>query len=749
MIAEVRNNLPSWCYNSSGSVLFDLSNDTKFAESYEAGALSEFDSIKGSGVLGFDLPRSKKNDLILSGYGVPSVIGADQYLLLGVLAFKNGRPIRQNRLRVLQNSDATKAYETELVDSSTFWKDQLSSVRLCDLDLGSFILSRANLQSNWANDSQYTANSGGVWFPLVHYGNWQFPATYNEDDTIDTTTTSTPSDFRPWFHVLYLLEKLFCKIGWKFRSPILETPEWGRRLITYVLANFDGTSGLEGFEFRAATEESYFNSNSGNAVGYPGNPNWLINTDQIQARIDSPPLGKDPAGNPGYYRVDPADPDGAFYHATLLSGVMTFTFDGYIDTTETGDKIIVYPVVSLYNNGVNFANVQGAYQLVDRERKRILYTTPPITMLPDYKVLVSLSTHFIFNPPLGTGLGFYKVESGAVFYNTMESVSLSDGMFLHLPALVNCTYDGSDLFKGVMHLLGGGRLFEDWFNKTLWLFHPNEVTMWDGSKPEAFYKSNDHARTLEVLCNSEKAKISPIKLNRYQRLQFANPKDALVKKRGFSKDNPLHGREIDLGADKGLIEKRKVRRNPFFEPTAMYYANDIPGTSGHWVEIPAIWDNDDFEFTNESGPRIALALGLVRQIQEEDSNGVRVYGSYLFENISTIDIPLAVQYTTHLLEINGVASYLDRNVVYGEQEIDLYQFWREWLREQLQGLTLEYLAYIGNNFVDSNDFRTPYLIFYSGRWSLVKLSEISDFRPCEKLSTPISVIPAPNDQNPC
>jgi len=61
-------------------------------------------------------------------------------------------------------------------------------------------------------------------------------------------------------YLLAVLQKGFCLIGWKFRSPVLES-DWGRHLLTYVLEDFSGGGDLDNYGFREPKQSQIISFN--------------------------------------------------------------------------------------------------------------------------------------------------------------------------------------------------------------------------------------------------------------------------------------------------------------------------------------------------------------------------------------------------------------------------------------------------------------------------------------------------------
>ena len=739
-------NVPGWLpdhfYHSSNNVFFDIDPEEKFSMSKEVSNLTDFDTIKGDGVLGLNLPKTDKNVALVEGKGLPGAFEYDHYLLIPVRVSHGMFVERQNALRILTNNDKAQGYEADIIDENEFWKEILGNTRIGDVFLGSFTLSQANLEANWL-DHVYNDGDAGVYFGLASYANWKNEAFYvtvpPDDQTIlDVGTQVVTADFRPFFHFLFLMQKVFCAIGYEFRSPIFES-DWGRQLVTYVLEDLSGSDGLEGFKYKAVTTEDYDTIPLADPSAIPGNPAFLVDTTELQA-IDDYDLGYDRGGSPGFYVLNPSGTGNNKYGAIGLTGRHKIKVDITLDTTATGNKHTFQIVLLAWDGNTFIAGINSPTLLIDNERKRFRHEFEPATIDPTWRYTVAIDVINIF--ATGSADGRHTVVAGSSVENIPLEVSIEEDMLMPLSSFINYNLTGEDLLKAGLHLIGGGNIYTDHIGKTVWVYHPDQVVIWDGEEPEAFYMPDYRAEELEVLCNSEITKIQDRVNERYLRLAFKTPKDAWAVERGYSKLNPLYGRLIDFGANKGYKEKTKDSQNPLFESTLLVEAIEIQGTGDHAIHIPALWDNNDRVYSTKSEPRILYAAGLLEQvIIEDDGGGTPTLAEWRFHDTQRTAFPVMFQQSNHPYRTSGGdVVYFEQNVAYGEETIDLYKFWEQRLKEDMYALTIQYLSLIDAAFYAAENFRRPRRIYYDGRWALVKLAKISDFRPLERISTPIDVV---------
>ena len=193
-----------------GGVYLDTDTDFQFRLSRALEELTDLSKIKTDGALGFSLPSTPINDLILRRFILPSV--ADSYSQeINVFVFVGSRTLPMEQLFVLGYKGGQ--YECEIRMGEDHWVVGAKDLKLYDIDLGEeFVYDYQNMIP-YNNLGAYTDGTQGLRFPAAFYGKW---AGYQNKFTVDTLS------FRPFYALLWVLRKGFCKIGWSFRSPVFD-----------------------------------------------------------------------------------------------------------------------------------------------------------------------------------------------------------------------------------------------------------------------------------------------------------------------------------------------------------------------------------------------------------------------------------------------------------------------------------------------------------------------------------------------
>jgi hypothetical protein len=207
-------------YINDGVFVFDTDDDFDLRLTKNLEELTDIYKIKVDGILGFDLPATPKNNLVLRRYIDPH----------GTISNKINVQVWVNDSKTLRFTDLyvigyrNKSYQCEIRTGLEHWIIAAKDLKLNEIDLNNgnkIAYTEAFINQQNALD-EYTDGSIGIRFPLVNYGRFV------------SANTITAQDFRPFVSELWLLQRAFCQIGWKFRSTVLES-DFGRRNIAYLL----------------------------------------------------------------------------------------------------------------------------------------------------------------------------------------------------------------------------------------------------------------------------------------------------------------------------------------------------------------------------------------------------------------------------------------------------------------------------------------------------------------------------------
>ena len=111
---------------------------------------------------------------------------------------------------VLGASDSAQAYSVELVIRG--WSDFFENTALGDLDLGTFLWTKENIEDTWAYNDLSDPYPNAV-APLVDYGAWNTPGTV------------TPADLRLWLNAADVLRAAFCAAGYQLQAGFVDAYE--------------------------------------------------------------------------------------------------------------------------------------------------------------------------------------------------------------------------------------------------------------------------------------------------------------------------------------------------------------------------------------------------------------------------------------------------------------------------------------------------------------------------------------------
>ena len=620
------------------------------------------------------------------------------------------------------------------------------------------------------NEFLYDGTNKGYYLPLTSRGGqWSgIPAQYGEGNILEEPGEAGLGDFLPWIHLLKILEVGFCKIGWKFRSPILET-DWGRRLITYILSDLKNVPP-EFFGFRAETTEAtrpflnagVININSSGASG----PQTVVvfNDDTNDPNFDAD----------NYYTPTlPGFPPVFTSRAQNMNGLYTFKVTVNVEILQ---PVSVYLVL---NEDINFFSIMegvwfsGRFNLAPGIHTLThTFSNIPTVVTGTYTLLLKFQ-----DPITGNMADYGNLLEGSTIEGIPESVQFREGMSISINKLIDCDLYLIDILEAAVHLVGKGNLLTDHLNKTVTLFQRDPTQLWDGSVPESFYKQDKKSQIVlseNVVCNEQVSTLKTRAEDRFCRIRFQESSDEYIETNGLEVQNPLWSKTVDFGTDRGLKEDIKDDENPLFEPTAMIrdFSLDRNNGSGNpddidfvngVVEIPALWDNDDRKISTKIGPRIALAAGMVFQYRGMTADGISVLRSNwllrhtydadgnLSQTFNYDEVPYAYQCTTDtFLSIPNDENsqyQIEDNVAYGDKPMDLFSLlWRTYINELNKGFTLDVKALIDICLYDTIDFRRLWILDLEGEKILAKLLEIDGFKACSQGEAILSFLPAVFDE---
>lgn len=714
--------VPDWYVESDDMITLDTDSGFSLRLTKQLEALSNLNNIKIDGVLGFSLPATPKNDLLLRRYVMPNTAdatfdGIDVNIQIG------SRTVKQNKLFVLRY--ANKQYDIEIRNTVEHWIFGAKNLKLVDLDLGAkFDFTIANIFNySSSGPGAYVDGDSGLRFPLAFYGGWFG----NQREPI-------LSDMRPWFSILYLLQKGYCQLGWKFRSTVLES-DYGRRLIAYLLAeDFGQDAGtLESRKFAANTDTStpWFYS----AVG--GGFNVPIAAKKVIFETETEDIGNNYDNATGqYYGACVSDVTAKV--KVRFKGKSSGQFDNDIKPLTLRLKLMyAHPALGQleigstekYCSSPEF-NDDQTYEFymeltvkdVELEPGAFLY----VTFGGDQTPIVNL-----------------EVRAGSKFYNTPKRTYLRAGDSFYLQSLFDPNISLLDLTKGASHIFNG-KFYTDWVNREVWLYPTYTTKHYNSEISNGYFLENSSIDiTNAIQCDSEVIETPTNDITRYTTIKFKGDGDFFVKEKVGKDGQPLHSYTIDRGDKFG--EDTTTLENPLFEATVNRLVDDV-AVNNVAIDIPHMAESYDVEKPKvqfKIKPRILYWHGNHQQFQNGTFATVRMF------NTDSYYIPYACQ----LSQANSAAGgYPFPNVIYGEDPAnkDLYNyFYKKWMFETTENLSLELLMFLKQNEYFRYNFRESYTFKVLGRTVIGRLVEVRDFDTCNVTSTPIKLIPTKQSFSSC
>jgi len=683
-------------YLENGELFLDLPADFNLEFSKALGELSEIDKIKDEATLAATLPQTPRNKAFFDYLKSFTRIG-NTFDTVDVLVMEGSVTHNFTLLALTNSSDAAKTYEVQIKRGSSHWLTLAEKTYLAELDFGTFEFTFDNIVAYWAGNFQYIDGDAGIWFPLVHYGSW-----FKE-------RTVVVEDMRPWHHMLAVLQKSFCAIGWDFRCPFLETDE-GRQIGVYILG------------------ESY------------GSEDTTVESRKFRAHIETNPIETNPLLGLGIYQlpfeVEDYDPGGNYNPTTgEFSGVGIFNFKASLDvefTIFTGSGPNPTYTVILYRH--------DPVSMTDEEVTKLTGPIPnggglvhidfeaeSVSIVPGQTVFIGLFT----SDGIVSVIGY--------FYNEPERATYTRGDIIDIAGVIDPEMTILDFFKGVVHLLNG-KIKTDWVNSVVWLYTPYD-TEWQTNLIDGFYTDDIIDLTAVILDETEEVSITKEQRARYCLLKYKDSSDAFVEKNNLEQENaPLYSKLVDLGAG---IEETENKENPLFEPTVNAKIDKFPDipplTINYSIDIPHLWDNTEGKQSFKIKPRLCFFYGYAIQ-QDPDASGLPL-AYWRFDNFVFDKVPYAYQVPNMNIYLVGALTPM---LLYGEDTDDFYNVaWKRDLHKLALSARVAYDGLVSTVYYKSIDFRPLHRIYYDGRTILARMIEVNNRQSCSDAPAQLVFVPEP------
>jgi hypothetical protein len=681
-------------------LFFDLPSDLDISFFKSIEQINDINQITEEAVLGFTLPRTPKNKRICQSFDLEALI--DEPLPISVIASVNGQTIRQDRLLVLNVEDTSETYEVELYRPTDHWISQID-FPLCTLDFGEYVFTGATV-AQYNQAFPYQDGGTGVAFPIANYGTFLGRS----------GTPNTPGkpyfveNYRPWLNPLKVLQDGFCKIGWTFESPLLET-SYGRSLLTYLLSdNLILDNVNSGDIFASAEKTTFIRQSIANQVSFTDDIIWTSTPIGAGAFISNQFFA-----TPGIFDVEINFNVSAF----AGTGNVEFTLEllkssGGSSTVVQSERAIV-PVVQ--------AGPQNS----------IVFTAKDVDLLNNEVLFVKIT--YKWNLPFIQSIPPSIAYNGTFLTRRKAGIPLQ-GDTVQLNKFINCDYLFIEYLKGISHLFNF-KFITDWANRKVVALTVDRADVF-GNTVDGYYldtiKELKPIRASRSVLNKRNTRV------RYALLEFAQTSDPGIQKLIQPNEDPLFSKRLDYGSD--LEDKTVNFTNPFFEPTRNDNTTEV-SFNGVPINMPYIWDNNDNKLSFKIAPRILYFIPTTQQYTGLVTGPTAVNYRGVGASASAYSWAFMIQPLSHFFILPP--QRLDENVVYGDVKNDLSKYWVRDLFAKLIQKELTYTLLSTYNDYQLAQFRFLYKVFYEGREFIGRLVSIENQRTLQDLGE-YTFIPEPS-----
>jgi hypothetical protein len=708
-VVNIPDNTPSEYLTSEGYLLFDLPEGFRFTATKVRNELTDINTLRDEAALPFDIIKTPKNRWIVNKFISPNVVNKI-YDPIPVLAYEGSYYFNFDSLFLQGVNDDTFAYTAQLVKASDFWLSAIRKITLNDLDFGEFEFTKANVEATWDN-LEYIDGDDGFVFPLVDFGG--MPERYFSDTVVpfesQDETNIGNEQLRPFFSLLAIMQKGFCSVGWRFRSPILETSRF-RKVWCYLL--------------------------SGRFFDYPGKGDafWGFYGKKITPGAFEWELFSSPYYNPSL-NASPIFQAFTYENNQDVDINIGACIEGVLPIHSSGNDAIWYFVLEHrdYNLDGSFEAGRQEFQqqVAAGETANFSVCFDPVFLQPGRSFRLKLYSAQVASPdarvfedwPLNT----------LVRHNAKDSINLMRDDTFDVGRMLSKDYYFLDFIKGVA-ALGDFKWYTDYNTNTVYLY-PRSYTYFDGAGVEGFLKPDDENIDMRgrTVRRSLQSQYPSNEDSRYVLFKFLNSTDEYIKSLSLDELTPIHSRFVDY--KRGKISTTTVV-NPFFEPTAEHLWNAIT--------VPVIWDNKDGEDASVNiNPRILYAVGNVEQNTIFRPENV-VPARWYWDGTITDTVPYLSQNPQRQIIDGKNAIDPDWGIVYGYGSEDLYsKFIRSGQVVKRLSERHIYQMFFRDYDYRVNDFRSKWLMRYNGRDFLAELVEINNHQFNGQRVTNVVVYPEP------
>lgn len=722
-ISTYANYLPSK-FTENGIFTFDVNDDFDIKISRFLEQLTDINKIKVDGILGFDLPGGR-NDILLKKYVDPH--GTAKGFIDVRISASDSNELYFYELYVVDYIKLTDQYSCELRAGYEHWiksakELKLNQINFTDDEKVTYSIDSVKEQNLLG---KYDNGTLGVRYPLANYGKFT-----NIDKGLQL------QDYRPYLSYLWVLQKGFCKLGWKFRSPIFES-EFGRRLITYILDKNFGVDDkrIDSFKVLATAD------NFGAVTDFQPKKIWFYNVKQN--------------GN-GFF-------NGVAYNAAGIVDVyasINYRFRKETITLRSKNAVLTVSLIyeiedlkltidsqTIDQDFGNFANTDKYYlfkfEVTDVQidiGSRIYFELSWSTNIDNYTIFYDN-----FDLPNGKFINQISITPKKVFIQENDEIFIQD--LLRPDSFL-------DFVKGGVHLVCG-KIYTDFINREVWIY-PTYNTKIALENIQGYFKDDINLDITNKL-QEDSEKISNLYSNskRYERFKYKGSGDAAIKYFTKDKGADYQSYTVDYGPE--FDSETIQNENPYFEAT---YYGTLPGIdrdTGMEISMPFLcseYTGKQEKATYEIEPRILYWAGnLLQRKPTLDPSWPDGHSWPVLINLGeSVNLLPTAWSDAGENKFNSPPALVQNSLAYGERldKLDLFSlFWRRWLNESHTSKSFDVLLFFSKSDVLRMDFRNTVTFNILGRTSIGRLISINDFSLCESTSTPVKLIPVNTANNSC
>lgn len=673
----------------NGRLILDLkSEDESIPQNIKNEELTDFNKIQVNESIGVDVPKTPRNDMILSHVLDHNTFRRKNGIL--VRAWQGASPLIWNRLFVVK--DNSSGYSIELRHGDNHWVVQANRLHLNKLDLGEFEFSKNNVEDIQENNDIYLDGDLGIYFPLVNFG-----STYRNGFI-------TPEDYRVHHYVLNILQKGFCAIGYTFKSPIFESTKW-RKVSSYILSATYGdfvdkkrfeVSFIEDFEFEFLTPQLV-----------------LLFDDVIVDEQNS-------------YEVSSGE-----YSNTTYAKFLCY-IDLEIKDRATNEPWVTIEARIIVKSGSTEKEI--AFESIDLDQNGKV----SLTLISDKTAVINTDKVFVRvlrkNQPASFHRTKITILETSKFFNEPIANFYSEGDIIDLAAIIHPDYTFADFLKGLLHPISG-MIVTNWTTREVTIYPPNTIDLY-GEQIEGYNKEEYINIQKYVVPGSRDATADEVEIKRYAHLHFKKGNDQVVKEFEELENELPFAKMHDFG--ERFKDSTKDYPNPFFEATLNKEWKGV-GEQTVGPYVPHMIDNNNNELSFDISPRILYIEGktFMRSINADRMS------SFTYEDLYVASIPLAFQQIKGFQKQTGGPGELEdfeTVLIYGDDDNDFFNlYWKKKLQSLFDSVRLNFLVHLDLNTIDLYSLRKRYVFVYNDIPVNARIAQISDFNGCSSLPTPVDM----------